>query len=72
MAQQTEETVSVSFTREELELILGTFEDTEFSEDTEEEDEDEDGDTIEVEVKSESEIAQSIISKLNDARKSLG
>jgi hypothetical protein len=69
---QTEETASVSFTREELDLIIGTFDETEFSEDTEEEDEDEDGETIEVEVKSESAIAASIEEKLRNALKSLG
>ena len=70
MAVNTEETVSVSLTKEEIDLILGAFEETEFS-DEPETDEDEDGETIEV-GRSEATIAEELAPKLRNAAKQFG
>jgi hypothetical protein len=72
VAVSTEETVSVSLTKEEVELILGTFEEQEFDEETVDEEEDEDGETIEVEKKSESVLAGEIEEKLRNALRQFG
>lgn len=64
MAQQTEETVSVSLTAAEINLILGTFEDTTFDDETEVED----GEGETVEIESEEQIAEGITTKLQAAK----
>lgn len=70
---QTEETVSVSLTREEIDLLIGTIDDTEFDLGESDDEEDEDTDSeVEAQLGSDAANAEAIKEKLEAALKLLG